>query len=235
MPPTGALRPEEITTIKTWIDQGAEWPDELAGETPSPPRESVGDAGAGGDPARRSPESRAVAEGEPAGGARDGIRWHHAADVRRTLWRHAVGAIAARDGRGPERAQRCRRHRAAVGRGRSRDDATAARAPCRSERAIAGRPHAIAGGRRPCRCQRDRERAPRPRCGQGHGADRTRSPRRKDRGQGGPACADREDARGSASACATLSASAFRCCSMQTRCFSRGRAASPVTTTACSR
>ena len=37
MPPTGALRPEEITTIKTWIDQGAEWPDELAGETPSPP------------------------------------------------------------------------------------------------------------------------------------------------------------------------------------------------------
>jgi hypothetical protein len=37
MPPTGALRPEEITTIKTWIDQGADWPDELAGETPSPP------------------------------------------------------------------------------------------------------------------------------------------------------------------------------------------------------
>ena len=37
MPPTGALRPEEINTIKTWIDQGAEWPDELAGETPSPP------------------------------------------------------------------------------------------------------------------------------------------------------------------------------------------------------
>ena len=37
MPPTGALRPEEITTIKAWIDQGAEWPDELAGETPSPP------------------------------------------------------------------------------------------------------------------------------------------------------------------------------------------------------
>ena len=37
MPPTGALRPQEINTIKTWIDQGAEWPDELAGETPSPP------------------------------------------------------------------------------------------------------------------------------------------------------------------------------------------------------
>src|SRR5207244_8882801 len=37
MPPTGALRAEEIATIKAWIDQGAEWPDELAGETPPAP------------------------------------------------------------------------------------------------------------------------------------------------------------------------------------------------------
>ena len=36
MPPTGALRPEEVNTIKAWIDQGADWPDELAGEAPSP-------------------------------------------------------------------------------------------------------------------------------------------------------------------------------------------------------
>src|SRR6185437_4703520 len=28
MPPTGALRPEQIRTIKDWIDQGAVWPDE---------------------------------------------------------------------------------------------------------------------------------------------------------------------------------------------------------------
>ena len=161
---------------------------------------SVGDAGARCAPARRSPESRAVAEGEPEGGARDGIRWHHAADVRRTLWRHAVGPIAARDGRGPERSQRCRRNRAVVGRGRSSDDATAARAPCRSERAIAGRPHAIAGGRRPCRRQRDRERAPRPRRGQGHGADRPGRRRGKGRRQGRHgACAHREEARRSAS------------------------------------
>src|SRR5580704_9129966 len=27
MPPTGALRPEQIAMIKQWIDQGAEWPD----------------------------------------------------------------------------------------------------------------------------------------------------------------------------------------------------------------
>ena len=32
MPPTGALSPEKIAVIKAWIDQGAEWPDDLAGE-----------------------------------------------------------------------------------------------------------------------------------------------------------------------------------------------------------
>src|SRR5690348_10456962 len=26
MPPTGPLRPEQIATIKAWIDQGADWP-----------------------------------------------------------------------------------------------------------------------------------------------------------------------------------------------------------------
>jgi ankyrin repeat protein len=32
MPPTGALKPEQIATIKAWIDQGAEWPDSLSNE-----------------------------------------------------------------------------------------------------------------------------------------------------------------------------------------------------------
>jgi ankyrin repeat protein len=32
MPPTGVLRPEEIRILKDWIDQGAVWPDEAAGE-----------------------------------------------------------------------------------------------------------------------------------------------------------------------------------------------------------
>jgi ankyrin repeat protein len=40
MPPTGALRPEQIATIKTWIDQGAEWPDALANEVDLPPFDS---------------------------------------------------------------------------------------------------------------------------------------------------------------------------------------------------
>ena len=37
MPPTGPLDPEPLNIIKIWIDQGAKWPDELAGETPPAP------------------------------------------------------------------------------------------------------------------------------------------------------------------------------------------------------
>jgi ankyrin repeat protein len=37
MPPTGELRPEQIATIKAWIDQGADWPDALANEAELPP------------------------------------------------------------------------------------------------------------------------------------------------------------------------------------------------------
>jgi ankyrin repeat protein len=37
MPPTGALRPEQIAMVKAWIDQGAEWPDSLANEVDAPP------------------------------------------------------------------------------------------------------------------------------------------------------------------------------------------------------
>lgn len=37
MPPTGPLRPEQIDTLKKWIDQGANWPDSLANEVDLPP------------------------------------------------------------------------------------------------------------------------------------------------------------------------------------------------------
>jgi ankyrin repeat protein len=37
MPPTGALRDDQVALIRDWIDQGAEWPDELAGDDPAPP------------------------------------------------------------------------------------------------------------------------------------------------------------------------------------------------------
>ena len=39
MPPTGALRHEQIATLKAWIDQGAEWPDEFANEVAPVPLE----------------------------------------------------------------------------------------------------------------------------------------------------------------------------------------------------
>jgi ankyrin repeat protein len=37
MPPSAALKPEQIEIIKHWIDQGAEWPDDLAGDAPPRP------------------------------------------------------------------------------------------------------------------------------------------------------------------------------------------------------
>ena len=39
MPPSGPLPAEQITLIRTWIEQGADWPDALAGDTPSPPQD----------------------------------------------------------------------------------------------------------------------------------------------------------------------------------------------------
>jgi ankyrin repeat protein len=39
MPPTGPLSAEQINLIKTWIDQGAEWPDDLSGDKASGPGE----------------------------------------------------------------------------------------------------------------------------------------------------------------------------------------------------
>lgn len=36
MPLTGPLTPQQIETIKNWLDQGAEWPDDLSGDTAPP-------------------------------------------------------------------------------------------------------------------------------------------------------------------------------------------------------
>jgi hypothetical protein len=42
MPPTGALSSEAISTIKTWIDEGAVWPDVVAGEAAASPPSDAG-------------------------------------------------------------------------------------------------------------------------------------------------------------------------------------------------
>ena len=39
MPPTGPLNADNIEIIKRWLDQGAQWPDELAGDAPQPARD----------------------------------------------------------------------------------------------------------------------------------------------------------------------------------------------------
>ena len=39
MPPDDPLSADEISVIKRWIDEGAEWPDALANETPLPPED----------------------------------------------------------------------------------------------------------------------------------------------------------------------------------------------------
>jgi ankyrin repeat protein len=36
MPLTGALNPDQIGILKAWIDEGAEWPDDVSGDTASP-------------------------------------------------------------------------------------------------------------------------------------------------------------------------------------------------------
>jgi ankyrin repeat protein len=37
MPPTGALAKDQVAIIKTWIDEGAHWPDDASGEVAPPP------------------------------------------------------------------------------------------------------------------------------------------------------------------------------------------------------
>ena len=47
MPPTGPLAPEQVAVLKAWIDQGAEWPDHLAGIPPTLPVDPAADRLAG--------------------------------------------------------------------------------------------------------------------------------------------------------------------------------------------
>jgi hypothetical protein len=37
MPPSGRLSDRDISVLKNWIDQGAEWPDDVAGDLEPPP------------------------------------------------------------------------------------------------------------------------------------------------------------------------------------------------------
>ena len=41
MPPANPLSEEQISTIKSWIEQGAEWPDALANEADRTTRQAI--------------------------------------------------------------------------------------------------------------------------------------------------------------------------------------------------
>lgn len=43
MPPTGSLSADQIRIIKTWIDEGADWPDAVSGEREAPPVDAGAD------------------------------------------------------------------------------------------------------------------------------------------------------------------------------------------------
>jgi ankyrin repeat protein len=75
MPPTGSLPANEITVIKAWIDQGVDWPDDLAGVPVTPPVDPAAERLAGSirDGDRRSIDtvlkaSPAVARARASGG-----------------------------------------------------------------------------------------------------------------------------------------------------------------------
>jgi hypothetical protein len=94
MPPTGALSPGQIGIIKAWIDQGAEWPDDLANEAPSAPHDpqavQIMEALRRED--RRSFERLLGKNPKSAKGR--GARRDDTFDVRGALWGRVWGANA---------------------------------------------------------------------------------------------------------------------------------------------
>src|SRR5262249_53072560 len=107
MPPTGALSSEQIGIIKAWIDQGAEWPDELAGETPAPAQDpkaaQLRDALRRGDRAafekllRENPKAgQAKGSGRPDGPGAQGLPRTHSALARLRLRLHSPRRASGR-------------------------------------------------------------------------------------------------------------------------------------------
>jgi ankyrin repeat protein len=103
MPPTGALKPEQIAIIKAWIDQGAQWPDELANETPPVPVDprvtELLDAALWGTPAdvQRLLDRGADPNGRNENGATPLMRSVDSAETTRLLLEYGADANAKSD------------------------------------------------------------------------------------------------------------------------------------------
>jgi len=104
MPPTAALSDAQITTIKTWIDQGAVWPDEAAGDAPPRPTSPLMRAVLDGDAAavRRLIDAGADVNARNASGA-TALMWAVSDEpMTRLLVEHGADVNAASDeGRTP--------------------------------------------------------------------------------------------------------------------------------------
>ena len=107
MPPTGRLSDSDIEILKNWIDQGAGWPDELAGEvTPRPPDPAATrlmDALRGGDIARFNRDLAANRPGANASGSAGSTPLMYAAlygdvDAMRRLLEAGADPNVASDG-----------------------------------------------------------------------------------------------------------------------------------------
>ncbi len=115
MPPTGPLAPEQVAVLKAWIDQGAEWPDHLAGIPPTLPVDPAADRLAG---LIRSGERTQVEEllrTNPGAARGRAVRWIDAAHGRGPLRRRGPDEEADGDGSRCGRIERGGSHRVDVG------------------------------------------------------------------------------------------------------------------------
>ena len=97
MPKDGTIADAEIVTIKNWIDQGAEWPDEASGDPPASPNGGI-DAADGRGAARRRRE-------RCAGCSPPGANPNAANDAGATALMWGVTSLAVTTGTGRCRAR----------------------------------------------------------------------------------------------------------------------------------
>ena len=146
MPPTGALPAEHIAVIKTWIDEGAEWPDVLSGDTPPVPA----DPGAATLMARlRAGDARGFQRALAATAA--AARRQGAEGITPLMYAALYGTAAEMQalldaGVDPNVRNDAGASSADVGRGRPGQDPAPDRTRRRRERLFARRPHADHAG-----------------------------------------------------------------------------------------
>ena len=204
MPPTGALLPEEISILRAWIDQGADFRNDVAEEAPPKPIDPrLATLIAAVRSGSRSKAEPLIAGNRDLVERRRPVRLDAAAPrcwLRETGHRHAVARCRC----GREREESPRVDAALLGH-RRRSEGPAAAVARRGRQPETGRrPHAaVPGGlagqrtRSDAAAARRRRRSQHPHCQRPHPADGRRGPRRHrghapaGRRQGASGCAER--------------------------------------------